>query len=212
MRTLLYPLSAVLALWTWGAAGQAVEKQASDNPLTAPAAAGEARLPFDFGGPFELVDHRGVARRDGDFLGRFMLVFFGYTSCPNTCSTALLNVTVAIDEMGADAARFQPLLITVDPEYDTPERLAEFVDRIHPRLIGLTGTPAQIESAKRAYRIHAMPVAEPGAFARLVDHSSFTYLIGPDGRFRTLLPPVLTADRVVEILRKYLALESPSSG
>ena len=212
MRTFLYPLSAVLALWTWGAAGQAVEKHESDDKVTAPAAAGETRLPFDFGGPFELVDHRGDARRDGDFLGRFMLVFFGYTSCPNTCSTALVNVTLAIDEMGADGARFQPLLITVDPEYDTPERLADFVDRIHPRLIGLTGTPAQIDAAKRAYRIYAVPVAEPGAFERLVDHSSFTYLIGPDGHFRTLLPPVLPAGRVVEILRMYLALESPSQG
>ncbi len=208
MRSLLYLLSAVLALWTWGAAGQSVEKHGNADKVTPPAAADEARPPFEFGGPFELVDHRGVARRDGDFLGRFMLVFFGYTSCPYTCSTALVNVTLAIDEMGADGARFQPLLITVDPEYDTPERLADFVGLIHPRLIGLTGTPAQIEAAKRAYRVHAMRLPDPGAFERLVDHSSFTYLIGPDGRFRTLLPPVLPADRVVEILRKYLALES----
>ena len=208
MRTPLTLLSAVLALWTWGAAGHNVEKHESAGKVMPPAAAREAKLPFEFGGPFELVYHGGVARRDGDFLGRFMLVFFGYTSCPNTCSTALVNVTLAIDEMGADAARFQPLLITVDPEFDTPERLADFVGRIHPRLIGLTGTRAQIEAAKRAYRVHAKPVADPGAFERLVDHSSFTYLIGPDGRFRTLLPPVLPADRVVEILRKYLALET----
>ncbi len=205
-------LAVTLSLCLQGTAGHGAEKHESAEKTTAPVPVGEAKLPFAFGGPFALVDHRGVGRTDKDFLGRFLLVFFGYTSCPNTCSTALVNVTIAVDEMGADAARFQPILITVDPDYDTPERLADFVGRIHPRLVGLTGTPAQVEAAKKSYRIHAMPVADSGAFERLVDHSSFIYLMGPDGQFRTLLPPVMSADRVVEVLRKYLALEKQKSG
>jgi protein SCO1/2 len=168
---------------------------------TAPNAASEA---LDIGGPFSLIDHEGRARRDADYRGDYLLVYFGYTACPYTCSTALVNLAGALDELGAEGAGLTPLFISVDPEYDTPERLAPFVAAIHPRLVGLTGTPAQVRAALAAYRVEARPVEDKGAYARLIDHGPFAYLMGPDGQFLTLFPPIVPPQRMAAIIRGYL--------
>ena len=162
-----------------------------------------------FGGPFSLTAHDGRTLADTDFRGRFMLVYFGYTHCPDLCPEDLSVTSAALNLLGDDAARIQPLFITVDPGRDTQAVLAAYVESFHPSLIGLTGSEAEIAAAAKAYRVHRRKVA-PNAAAKdqagyLVDHSSLAYLMGPDGAFRTLIPHGADAARLAAILRKYLA-------
>jgi len=184
-------------------------------PLPA-AAAGPEDLPvgLSFGGPFELLDQDRRIRRDSDFRGRFLLIFFGYTGCPDVCPLDLAVMAGALDLLGEEAGRIQPLFITVDPARDTPEVLADFVSGFHPRLLGLTGSEAQIRAVARAYRVHRRKVIVDPEHPEdyLVDHGSLTYLMGPDGRFRTLLPHRTTAERMAAVIRTYLAREPGSGG
>jgi protein SCO1/2 len=138
------------------------------------------------GGPFELIDHTGRTVTDRDYRGRFMLVFFGFTHCPDICPTELQVVAEVLEKLGPRADRVAPLFVTVDPERDTPSVLAQYVSLFDSRLIGLTGSEAQVAAAARAYRVYYAKVTPPGASTYLMDHSSFLYLIGPDGSFRAL--------------------------
>ena len=106
------------------------------------------------GGPFTLVNHLGETVTDADFHGRFLLVFFGYTFCPDVCPTSLTAITDALDLLGADGDNVTPVFVSVDPERDTPEYLREYVAYFHPRLVGLSGTPAQVVAAAGAYRVY----------------------------------------------------------
>ncbi len=103
------------------------------------------------GGPFELIDHTGKKRTDADFRGKLLLVFFGYTTCPDICPTELMQIGLTVDKLGVAGDDIQPLFISVDPELDTPEVLAPYVAQVHPRLIGLTGTPEQCRSIAGSY-------------------------------------------------------------
>ncbi len=171
--------------------------------LTAGAAAAEPP-PLDIDGNFTLVDHTGAKRNSNDFRGRFTLVYFGYTQCPYTCGTALNDISAALDELAGDAGRIAPLFITVDPEQDTPARIAAYLANFHPAFTGLTGSPAQIDRVRAGYRVAARRVADPGAFGRLIDHTPYIYLFGPDGELLTLLPPILPPAHMAEIIRGYL--------
>ena len=141
------------------------------------------------GGPgfqaaFELTDHQGMIRTQEDFAGRWMLVFFGFTNCPDVCPTTLAEVAAVMEGLGDDAARVQPLFISVDPERDTPSMLAEFVPRFDARLVGLTGTPEQIDRTADSFHIYYEKVeqaAAPGGYA--IGHSSQLFLFGPDGAY-----------------------------
>jgi cytochrome oxidase Cu insertion factor (SCO1/SenC/PrrC family) len=104
------------------------------------------------GGPFELTDQTGHRRTDMDFRGKLVVLYFGYTYCPDVCPTELQSISLAVDKLGVAAESVQPLFITVDPERDTPARLADFVSSFHPRLIGLTGSLADIRKTAIAYR------------------------------------------------------------
>lgn len=159
-----------------------------------------------FGGPFTLTDHRGKRVSDGDFRGRFMLVYFGFTRCSDTCPVDLPIIAQALDAIGPLADRLAALFITVDPANDTSAVLAEYVAVFHPRLIGLTGSEAEIAAVAKAYRVHRrklfLPRHRDGDYA--VDHGSLTYLMGRDGTFLTLLPHNSGAKRLAAILEKYL--------
>lgn len=172
---------------------------------TSPVAA--RSLPALFGGPFELVDHRGRAVTDRDFAGRHMLIYFGYTYCPDICPTDLSNLAVALDEIGPLVDKLQPLFITVDPDRDTKAVLRDYAGAFHPTLLGLTGTQEQISGVAKAYRVHRRKFRLEGAPPEdyLVDHSSLAYLMGPDGKFVTMFPHGTQPERIAEILRKYLA-------
>jgi len=175
--------------------------------LFAPPAAGGADLPSLFGGPFELTDETGARVGPETYAGKFMLIYFGYTYCPDICPTDLTVMGQALDSLGPLADRVQPLLISVDPARDTPETLAAFTDAFHPALVGLTGAEAEVAAAAKAYRVHRRKFRLDGMAGDdyLVDHSTLTYLMGPDGRFVTMFPRGTTPERMAEVLRKHLS-------
>jgi cytochrome oxidase Cu insertion factor (SCO1/SenC/PrrC family) len=151
------------------------------------------------GGPFELTDHTGLRRTDADFRGKLVVLYFGYTSCPDVCPTELQAITLAMDKLGAAADRVQPLFITVDPERDTPARLSDFISAFDPRFIGLTGAMPAIRKAALAYRVYfARPVTAAENYP--VDHSGFIYLVGADGRYLGFLPPGLASDAIADAI------------
>jgi protein SCO1/2 len=136
------------------------------------------------GGPFSLIDGDGKPVTDQTWRGKYMLVYFGYTYCPDVCPTTLTNVAAALDKLGPKADQLQPLFITVDPQRDTPAVVKQYAAAFSPRLIGLTGSPAQIAAAAKEYRVYyAKHQTGPGPEDYSMDHSSVLYLMGPDGRF-----------------------------
>ena len=163
-----------------------------------------AAIPFDFGGPFELTDHTGRRVTERDFLGAPMLVFFGYASCESICPVGLKRMVDTLELLGADGARIQPVLITVDPERDSVEALAGRVAKIHPRLVGLTGTPDQLAAAARVYKVESKAVGTSWKGDKIFSHGSYIYLMGPDGSFATLLPPILDPQAMAKTIRSYL--------
>jgi cytochrome oxidase Cu insertion factor (SCO1/SenC/PrrC family) len=157
------------------------------------------------GGPFALTDHTGKAVTDKDFRGKFMLVMFGFTYCPDVCPTELQLISAALDKLGPKGNRVVPIFISIDPERDTPGQLALYVKSFHPRLIGLTGTPAEVENAARAYRVYFKKVTDPKSTAGYtMDHSALIYLMGPDGAYRTHFTPGISVDALAERLGKLL--------
>jgi protein SCO1/2 len=121
---------------------------------------------------------------DADFAGRWQLVFFGFTYCPDVCPTTLATVSAALAELGEDADQVAPLFVTVDPERDTPAAMAEYLANFDPRIVGLTGSPEQIKAAAKAFRVYYARVDkddQPDGYT--MDHSAFLYLMGPDGDY-----------------------------
>jgi protein SCO1/2 len=148
------------------------------------------------GGPFSLIDEEGGTVTETTWRGRFVLLYFGYRYCPDVCPTELAKMVEAY-ELLPEAARARIVLAfaTVDPERDDPAALRDYTDLFHPALIGLTGTRAQTDAAARAFRVYHRRVTEGrDADAYLLDHSSFTYLLGPDGRARQVFPATITAE------------------
>jgi protein SCO1/2 len=156
------------------------------------------------GGPFELTDQTGHRRTDADFQGKLVLLYFGYTFCPDVCPTELQSISLALDELGAAADAVQPLFITVDPGRDTPAQLADFVSSFHPRLIGLTGSLAEIRKTAIAYRTFFAKSGATTADDYSVDHTGFIYLLGKDGRYLGFLPPGLAPDAIADAIRARL--------
>ena len=164
-------------------------------------------VPVQFGGPFSLTDHDGAPRTDADFRGRYLLVYFGYTACPDLCPLGLTTLSAALDLLGGAADPIQPLFISVDPARDTVARMRVFVGRFHPRLIGLTGSEAEVGAAARAYKVFRRKVIPPDEDPAdyLVNHTPITYLMGPDGRFLTLFPHDTEPEVMARAIRSYLA-------
>ena len=155
-----------------------------------------------YGGPFTLMSHEGKEVTDEDFLGSYMLLFFGYTHCPDVCPTGLQNLANAMLLLGDAAEQVQPIFITVDPARDTREILADYVPLFHPKLLGLTGTPKQIHEAAESYLVHYTIANYQGEI--LVGHTSSTYLTDPEGNYVTSFghgtPPQEIADAVLNAM------------
>ncbi|WP_462381882.1 SCO family protein [Pseudomonas sp. Marseille-QA0892] len=151
------------------------------QPLEVPS----AQRPVD--GRFELVDSLGRTVTDESFRGRWLLVFFGFTYCPDVCPTTLVDVSAVLERLGEDADQVQPLFITVDPQRDTPDVLARYTAFFDPRITGLTGTEAQVTQAMKAYGVRAERVPIEDSY--LVDHSTRLYLMSPNGDFVTAYSP-----------------------
>jgi len=160
------------------------------------------------GGPFELTDQTGHRRTDADFRGKLVVLYFGYTHCPDVCPTELQSISLALDQLGAAAEAVQPLFITVDPERDTSPRLAEFVSSFYPRLIGLTGSLADVRKTAIAYRTFFVKngATTPGGDYS-VDHTGFIYLVGKDGSYLGFLPPGVTPDAIAGAIHAWLGSE-----
>jgi protein SCO1/2 len=153
---------------------------------------------------FDLIDQTGRAVTQADFAGRPMVIFFGYANCEAICSVALPSLAAALDLLGDDGAEIAPVLITVDPQRDTPEAMAAQLPEYHPRLIGLTGSEAALAEARAVFQIDAKQVTETADGAPVYAHGSFVYLVGRDGEVKSLLPPILSPERMAELMRKYL--------
>lgn len=156
------------------------------------------------GGPFELVDQHGQEVTQADFRGRYMLVYFGYTYCPDVCPTELQTMSQALDKLGDEAEQVTPVFITVDPERDTVEQLAAYAEHFHPRLVALTGSPEQIAAAAKAYRVYYRKAEDDSASDYLMDHSNIVYLMDPEGRFVTHFGGGTGPERMAEQIGEYL--------
>lgn len=156
------------------------------------------------GGAFALIDQDGKPRTDKDFAGKYRLMYFGYTFCPDICPTDVALVAKGLKAFEATApkraAKVQPIFVTVDPERDDPASLKAFVSAFHPRLIGLTGTPAAIEAAKKTFGIYSRKVETSDPANYLVDHFAVIYLFGPNGEPIAFLPHGSTAAEVTAML------------
>ncbi|HKT16236.1 MAG TPA: SCO family protein [Allosphingosinicella sp.] len=194
MHRRLSHLFIVLAILLLGACSRSAE----EPPLAG------ARL----GGPFTLVDQDGRTVRSADFDGRYRLIYFGYSYCPDICPTDLQVIGQAFRRFEKSAPerarRLQPIFITVDPERDTPAVLKSYVAAFHPRLIGLTGTPAEIDAVRKSFAIYASKQATGHDKDYLVDHSRQAMLFGPKGEPMLLLPQEDGADAIAAALDKWV--------
>jgi len=160
------------------------------------------------GGSFTLVDQSGATRRPEDFEGRYMLINFGYTYCPDICPSTLLAMTEALDLLAAAepeaAKQVVPIFITIDPERDTVEALASYARSFHPDLVALTGSLEEIAAAARAYRVYYRKAESEDAGDYLMDHSAFIYLMGPDGRYLTHFSHATRSREMAEKIASYV--------
>jgi protein SCO1/2 len=144
------------------------------------------------GGPFQLVDAQNRIVTDSDFHGQDMLIYFGYTACPDVCPTTLASVVQALARLGARGDAIRPLFITVDPAHDTPPVMGRYAAAFSPRLVGLTGSPGQIRAVEAAYHVLVQPQSPSADGVAAITHSAVLYLMGPDGKFLAPLPPDAT--------------------
>ena len=153
------------------------------------------------GGPFALTDQRGLRRTDADFHGKLTLIYFGFTYCPDICPTDLQAIGLAIDQLGAAGEQVQALFVTLDPERDTPQHLADYTPMFHPRMIGLSGEASAIREAARAYKVYYAKVSTADGSDYTVDHSAYIYLMDRAGRYLGFFPPGTPPERMVEVIR-----------
>lgn len=187
------------------AGSQRSQASASTTPVRI---SGQAQI----GGPFTLVNHLGETVTHEDFAGKAKLIYFGFTYCPDICPTALQTLNVALNQLGEEErAQFQPILISIDPERDTPEALALYVSApaFPDNLIGLTGTPEQVAAAAQAYRVYYARIEDEGSMAEyLMDHTSVIFLMDQNDQFADLFTdgsdPLTIASRLQYFLQEQL--------
>jgi protein SCO1/2 len=156
------------------------------------------------GGPFRLVDQNGKMVTDADLKGKWSLVYFGYTHCPDACPTALNDIAVALDELGPKRGAVRPVFITVDPERDTPDVLKAYVTAFDTPILALTGTPEEIAQAAKSYRVYYAKHPEAGGDYSM-DHTSVIYVMDPQGRFTASFTHESSPEEIAERLKKLLA-------
>jgi protein SCO1/2 len=155
------------------------------------------------GGPFTLTNQNGQTVTEKDFLGKYMMVVFGYTFCPDICPTELGLMTEALNKLGEKAKQVTPVFITIDPKRDTVEQVKSYISSFHPSMVGLTGTEEQIKQAASAYRVYyAQADGETQSDAYLMDHSTFIYLISPQGDYATHFGYGISPDELTQRLDK----------
>ena len=151
------------------------------------------------GGDFALIDANGTTRTARDFRGQYMLVYFGFTHCPDICPTSLLLIENAMNSLGPKAEKLTPIFITLDPERDTPETVGTYVKNFGDRWVGLSGSAEQIRAVADAYKVYYSKAEEKdSALGYVIDHSGFMYLMGPDGAYITHFPHSIAQQTLTE--------------
>jgi len=170
---------------------------------SAPAAGGSA---VNIGGPFTLTDQTGTTVTDKTYDGSYRLIYFGYTFCPDACPTELGVMAQAIEEMGPAGQKVQPIFITIDPDRDTVQQLKTYVPLFDKRLVGLTGTPQQVAAVAKEYKVYYSKADQPGVDAKSygMNHSSFVYLMDPDGKFLTVFSSDTGSDKMAAEIKRYM--------
>lgn len=199
-------LAALAALWQ--VAGL------REEAITSGALQGDAGT-VQIGGDFLLTDSAGAERSSQEFLGKYLLVYFGYAFCPDVCPTDLTKLSKAMAALGEEAAQVVPIFITVDPARDTVEKLADYKNGFDSRLVMLTGSDVAIAEAAGRYRVYYAKVPVEGgdgadskkADEYLVDHSAFTYLMGRDGKYVRHFGHEASAEEIVDAVRRVLVGE-----
>lgn len=191
---------AVIAIVAW--------QRIADTGTTETAEGAGFSAAVKIGGPFTLTNHLGEKVTDSAYRGKFMFVYFGYGYCPDVCPTELANMAAAADLMGDDAKALQLLFVTVDPERDSTEFLSEYVVQFHPTFVGLTGSPAEIASVAKSYRVFYRKSKDEDSTDYLMDHSSFVYLMGPDGEFLTMFRGGTDPEAIAKTVARYIEKRS----
>lgn len=167
-----------------------------DKPAT-----GEAEI----GGPFVLIDQYGKKRDSHEFKGKFMLIYFGYSFCPDICPTGLQNITGALELLKRDREQVIPIFVTVDPKRDTSDHLKIYASNFHPNFIMLTGTENEIKTVSKLYKVYAAKSEEgPSASDYLIDHSTLIYLMDRTGKFLEYFPHTISPEKLSQALQKHL--------
>lgn len=182
--------------------------------VTSEETARSATSPVTIGGPFTLSTADGNAVTDQTYRGKWLLVYFGYTFCPTSCPTTLLEIATALKKLGPDAAKVQPLFITVDPQRDTPAVMQQYTQSFDSRIIGLTGTPQQIAAVAHEYGAYYVPHRTgSGPNDYVMDHSTYIYVMDPEGKFVRAFQSGTSSDYIADTLRKLLMPQShPGAG
>ena len=172
------------------------------------AAVGGMVVNVDIGGPFELTDHTGAQFTRDDLAGDYALIYFGYTFCPDVCPTELGLMAEAIDLLEGDGERVRPIMITIDPERDTPDVLSEYVPLFHERLVGLTGTEQEVRDVATKYRVFYRRFEDPSYTYYLMDHTSFVYLLSPTGEIASMFRYQTPPEEMAATIRQHMRSQS----
>lgn len=182
-----------------GAANSVASAKVEEALKAAPTA-----LPWEVGGPFELVDHTGAVRTQADPDGKYQLLFFGYASCPGICSAALPLMADAVAALEEDDVEMSALVVTIDPKLDSVETMGPSLAKVSDDLLGLTGTPEALDVAYEAYKVEFEHLFDDPEHGPIYSHGSFIYVLDPEGEVLTQVPPVLPPEQVSAIVRKYV--------
>jgi protein SCO1/2 len=157
------------------------------------------------GGPFSLTDQRGNSAGPSQWRGKIVLLYFGYTSCPDVCPTDLAAIGAAVDALGRLGSEIQPVFVTLDPARDKPELIGRYAERFHPRFLALWGTESQTREIATAYKVYFEKVPIRVSDQYVIDHTSFTYVLDTEGNFAGYFPPGTSGTRIAERLRAMLS-------
>ncbi|RZL86730.1 MAG: SCO family protein [Variovorax sp.] len=201
-----------VGLWAASVPGHAGAQEAGSEPQRADA----ARLMNELmtgsgpiGGSFLLTDQQGRRVGPMHWRGKVVLMYFGYTFCPDACPTSLSNIAAAIEALGADGRRVQPVFVTLDPLRDRPKMLGAYVKSFNPGFVTLGGIEEEVRRVALSYKVSYEKVWQRGSDYYLIDHTSFTYVLDREGRYVGYFPPGTSGNRMSEQVRSLLPVSSP---
>jgi protein SCO1/2 len=203
-RSPVLPILMIAMIALVAVAGVAIWRIAGSGP------ANSAGSSVNIGGAFTLTDQSGLTVTDKSYDGEYRLIYFGYTFCPDACPTELGIMAQAIEEMGPTGRKVQPIFITIDPDRDTVQQLKGYVPLFDKRLVGLTGTPQQIAAVAKEYKVYYAKADQPGVDTKSygMNHSSFVYLMDPNGKFLTVFSSDTDSDKMAAEIKRYM--ETPA--